>query len=118
MDLDIARKAMPDVARAVATVAAGGNPLAGAVAANLIQAILQDQDAQLKELEQIHIETQALVRGPYNAGISWLGDAAATSITEEERREAIGKAKEKFIDASSQETDDFRKALAQYEVGN
>src|SRR5215213_10246786 len=50
--------------------------------------------------------------------MSWIDEAATAHRTTKERREFVGKAKDKFIDASSQAPDDYRKALAQDEVGN
>jgi tetratricopeptide (TPR) repeat protein len=111
-------KAVPDIARAVAIVATGGNPLAGAVAANALQAILEDQDNQLNELERIKADTQSLVRGPYNTGMSWLDEAAQDSASARDRQEFLEKARDKFMEAQGQEHDLLYRALTEYQLGN
>jgi hypothetical protein len=111
------QKAITSIAKA-ATLTATNVPLAGEVVAMALEAILDEKDKQLEQLEEIQADTQALLRGPYNSGMRWLEQAAAIHRSDEDRRHFIENARAKFIDAASQEHDLLHKALAEYQVGN
>ncbi len=68
-------------------------------------------------LKRVGADTNALVQGPYQSGLTWLNEAA-NAQSAKERREYIEKARDKFVEAEGQEHDLFRKALAQYQLGN
>jgi hypothetical protein len=134
--MGVARKAVPDIARAAATLAAGGNPLAGALASTVLQAMLEDQNQAMGQvttlLESIHADTQALradtqalradtqalVQGPYKAGMEYLAQAAQPYRGEEDKRKFVEYAFHNFMSAHGQAQDLFNKALIEYELGN
>jgi hypothetical protein len=111
---EVMLKAAPGVAGAAVGQV---DPLMAQVVTNALGAILQGQSEQLKQLERVGADTKALLQGPYQSGLTWLNEAA-NSQTAEERREYIEKSRDKFVEAEGQEHDLFRKALAQYQLGN
>jgi len=92
--------------------------MATATLTNVLNVVLESQDAQLEQLELIQVDTRALVQGPYNTGMTWLGEAADPHISDEDRSKFIEKAIEKFMDAHGQEHNPFRKAQVEYQLGN
>jgi hypothetical protein len=96
----------------------GATPFATTTMTQLLNVMLDNQDAQLEQLDAIKADTQALVHGPYNTGMNWLREAASTDISNEDQRKFIENAIDKFMDAQGQEHEEFRKAQVGYQLGN
>jgi hypothetical protein len=111
-------------------VATGGNPLAGAFAATVINAMLQDQTQELEQItEQLKLiradtqaskaDTQALREEPYKTGREYLREAAQPYMRgAKDKRRFVEKAHENFMRARSLAQNLFSKALIEREVGN
>jgi hypothetical protein len=115
--MGITRSNLQDIGRAAATVAAGGNPLAGALAGTVLQVILNLQSEELKRLEAIRADTQALVQEPYNTAMEYSRLAAQPHRREEDKRKFIEDALRNFMRAYGQAQDLFRQALIEYQLG-
>jgi len=114
----IAPQAIASVVGAAASTALGGNPLAGALITKALEQILADRSEELKQLDQVKADTQALVRGPYNTGMDWLEQAAQPYRSIQERDEFICKARDEFVRARGQEQNQYSRALIEYHLGN
>ncbi len=115
----------PELAKAAATAAAGGNPLAGILASSVVQAIIQVQQDQNRQLEQItgqikllREDTQKLLEGSYKTGLEYLAQAAQPYRSVEDKRVSVEKAEAKFMDALGYPLGKFSTASIEYQLGN
>jgi hypothetical protein len=94
------------------------SPIGAGPVTNILKVLLDSQKEQFQRLEEIKADTQAILQGPYNTGLSWLRDAARAHSTDEERRDFIEKARDKFMEAYGNELRvPFRRALIEFHVG-
>jgi len=99
------------VENAAAPALAASVPIAGPIAAGLLLQLTKGRPEELKQLEHIREDTQALLEGPYNTAKEWLTESH-NIVEPEEKKEAVEKALDYFMEANGLEQDpSYRKDL-------
>jgi hypothetical protein len=90
----------------------GGSEMVG-----ILRAVVGSEDAQSRLLKSIDAKVDALVKGPYNVGRSFLSDAKRVAADDTASRRYVERAEDAFQEAKGQAPSVQSRSLAEYHLG-